>query len=187
VGTRHHVPRGLLQVRADHDRHARSPDCRPLEHLKHPAQHGRFAERKVLQLLRQARMHVIDVRNAQCGGNYHANRRAFLVRMDRIVAAAACAIEGRQCKREIQKDLGCRGADLHTRDERRSCRSEDAKSWQDHVLAEGVRDEVNSVAEIEKCADTVILAEWSTPRLEKRLGGDHQNVHDDMAIVGNGC
>jgi hypothetical protein len=45
------------------------------------------------------------------------------------------------------------------------------------VFAEWIGDEVDRVPEIQQRADAVIFAEWGAPRLEERLGGDHQNPH----------
>ena len=88
----HDLPRRLLQMRTDHDRDARSPDRRPFEDLKHPAQQRRPAEREILELLRQARVHVVEMRNAERGGDDDADGRALLVRVHGVVAPLARAV-----------------------------------------------------------------------------------------------
>ena len=54
--------------------------------LKHPAQRCRSAEREVLELLRQARMHVVEMRNAERRRNHHADRGALFVRVHGVVS-----------------------------------------------------------------------------------------------------
>ena len=46
-----------------------------------------------------------------------------------------------------------------------------------HVLAEGIRYEIDLVAERGEGADAVELAERGAARLEERLGRDHQDAH----------
>jgi hypothetical protein len=46
-----------------------------------------------------------------------------------------------------------------------------------HVLTERIRDEVDGMTQIGQRADAVELAERRPPRLEKRLGRDHQDAH----------
>ena len=122
-------------------------------------------------------MHVVEMRNAECGGDDDPDRGALLVGMHSVVLAFARAVQRGQRQRHVQKQFGRRGADLHARDERGPGRAEDAQTRQRDILAERIGDEVDRVAEIEKRADAVILAERRAPRLEKRLGRDHQNPH----------
>ena len=173
----HNLARRHLEMRADDDGHARSLDGGALEQLKHPAQHRRSAEREVLELLRQARVHVVEMGNAERGRDHDADRRAFFVRVHGVVLTFARAVQRRQRQRHVQKQLGRRRADLHARDERRPGRAKDAQARQRDILAEWIGDEVDRVAEIEKRADAVILAERGAPRLEERLGRDHQYPH----------
>ena len=69
------------------------------------------------------------------------------------------------------------GPILTSRDERRTRRTEHAQARHRDVPAERIGDEIDGMAEIEKRADAVILAERGAPRLEERLGRDHQDPH----------
>ena len=181
----HDLPGDFFQMRTDHDRHARAPDGGAFEALKKPAQHGRAAERKILELLRQAGMHVVEMRHAQRRRNQHADGGALFVRMNHVIARTARPIQRRHRQRQIQKQLRGRRPDLHARHEGRPRRAENVQSGQFDVPAKWIGDEIHRVAKIEERANPVVFAERRAPRLEKRLRGDHQNVHQDTAIVGN--
>src|SRR5690348_1373023 len=71
-------------------------------------------------------------------------------------------------------------------DEWRTCTANDVQSIERDVLAKRVSDEIDGVAQLEQRPNPVKLAEGGAPRLEKRLRGQHQNVHATTAIVGNG-
>ncbi len=59
-------------------------------------------------------------------------------------------------------------------------RAKDPQAWHVDIGAEGIGDEIDRVAEVEKRPDAVILAEWRPPRLEEGLGSNHQNPHSAL-------
>ena len=132
---------------------------------------------KVRELLRQARVHVVEMRDAQHGRQKHADEPSFFVRVDRVVALGERAPSRRQRHHRIERNLGERRPDLHTGDERRARAAEDAESGHRHIVAERVGDEVDVVTELGERADAVELAERCAAGLEKRLGRDHQQAH----------
>src|SRR3712207_8956364 len=57
--------RSLFERRTDHDDHARAPDHEALGDAEHRAHRLRPGEREVGELLRQARVHVVEVRRSE--------------------------------------------------------------------------------------------------------------------------
>ena len=53
----------------------------------------RPAEREIRELLRQARVHVVEMRHAQQRRQHDADEPAFFVRVNRVVAAAERAAD----------------------------------------------------------------------------------------------
>ena len=63
---------------------------------------------KFVDLLRQARVHVVEVRHAEHAGEDDADEAAFLVRVDGVVALAQRAADRRQREREVERHLAPR-------------------------------------------------------------------------------
>src|SRR5262249_18882691 len=76
-----------LELRADDDHDARAADDEALQRAEHRLDEARSAVGEVGELLRQARMHVVEVRQAQQPREHHAEPAPFLVRVDRVVLA----------------------------------------------------------------------------------------------------
>src|SRR6185436_17025303 len=70
-----------FQLRADDDDHTRARERDALEALEDPSQRARLTELEVAQLLRQAGVHVVEVRHPQPPGEDNADGRAFFVRV----------------------------------------------------------------------------------------------------------
>ncbi len=165
-----------LQLRADHDDDARTPNGLPLEDLERPAQHARSAELEVHQLLRQARMHVVEMRHPEHRRQDQPDGGALFVRMHRVVARAGDATQRRDRQRHVERHLGERRPDADIRDERRSQAAKDAQARHRHVVAERVGHQIDRVPEFDERADAVVFAERGAPGLEKRLRRDHEDV-----------
>jgi hypothetical protein len=122
-------------------------------------------------------MHVVQVRHAQNGREQHANRAAFLVRMDGVIPAADGAPGGRERQRDVQRHLGPGRPDLHAADERWADTAEDAQPRHLDVAAERIGHQIDGVPQRGQRADAVELRERRAPGLEERLGRDHEDAH----------
>ena len=81
---------------------------------------ARTAEREVRELLRQARVHIVEVRHPQQFRQHDANEATLLVRMDHVVVRAERAAHDAECQEHIERQLRQRRTDLHAAQERRS-------------------------------------------------------------------
>ena len=66
-------------------------DHEPFDALEHTPDDRRAGEREIRQLLRQAGVHVVQMRHSQQRRKDDADEPAFLVRMNRVVSAGAPA------------------------------------------------------------------------------------------------
>ena len=69
--------------------------------------------------------------------------------------------------------------------ERRPQAAEDPQPRHRDVAAERIRHQIDLMPERGQRADAMKLAEGRAPRLEKRLGGDHQNAHGRVIFARN--
>ena len=162
---------------ADHDHDFRPAYHQPLHPAERRAQEPRAAEREVRQLLGQARVHVVEVRHADHPRQDDTDKTTFFVRVDEVVAVREHTTHCGERQHDVERDLRHGRTDSDVGHKWRAEASEDTQSRQRHVAAEWIGDEVNRMAEIQKRTDPVVLAERRPPRLEKRLGGKHQDFH----------
>ena len=74
----------------------------------------------VRQLLRQARVHVVEVRNPQNHRERRTDEPRLLVRMHDVVSRRDGAAQDGERQQRVEHDLGRRGADLHVMNEGRT-------------------------------------------------------------------
>jgi hypothetical protein len=101
-----HLTHGRLEIRANHDHDARAPDHDALDPAEDARQPAAAAIAEVRHLLRQARVHVVEVRLAEEPREHHANRAALFVRVDRVVLPREREPARRERDRGIERDLG---------------------------------------------------------------------------------
>ncbi len=133
-------------------------------------------------------MHVVQVRYAQHGGQHDPDEPAFFVRVDGVVPVPARAQgtpERGQREKRIERNLGERRSDPHAAHERRPQAAEDPEPGHRDVAAERVRHQIDLMAERRQRADAMKFAERGAPRLEERLGCDHQNAHGRVIFARN--
>ena len=106
----------------------------------------------------------------------HAEQARFLVRMNGVVLLPARLPQRRDRQERVEHHLGPRGTDPHAADAWRTRRSNDPQVRQVDVGADGIRHQIDMVAELGECLDSMVFAEWRAPRLEERLGGEHQDA-----------
>jgi hypothetical protein len=164
-------------MRTDDDHHPRAPHDEPFHAGEDPRQEPRAAEGEVRELLRQARVHIVKVWHAEQRREQYADDAGLLVGVDRVIPFGPRPSHGRQRQREIQRNLGEGGTDPDLPDERRSDAPKDPQARKRDIATEGVRDKVDRVAQIEQRPDAMVFAERCTPRLEKRLRGNHEDLH----------
>ena len=147
-------------------------------------QQPRPAELEVRQLLRQARVHVVEVRHAAATGratrpiappsscectrsNFHFRPTCSALRAS-SASSGTFASDGPIFTRRTNggRQLRCT-----------------FKPGKRDVSAERIGDEIDRVAEVGQRADPVVFAERRAPRLEERLGGDHQDAHGSVRPV----
>ena len=148
-----------------------------LEPLNARHEQPRPAELEIRQLLRQARMHVVEMRDPQQPRQHDADGPALLVRVDVVVVPLAGRRGG-----PSPRAAGRAGPSRATGRSARAARRAAASAMQPqarhrHVPSERVRHEIDRVAELDQRADTVVLAERRAPGLEERLRGNHQDAH----------
>ena len=113
------------------------------------------------------------MRDAEGGGQDHADETAFLVRVDRVVRSLSArrmtvrGVERNLCERRADPDLPDKGAQ----------RAKHPETGDGDVLSERVRHQINGVSQLDQRADTVEFAERRAPRLEEGLRSDHQDFH----------
>ena len=139
---------------------------------------ARPAEREVRELLRQARVHVVEVRHPQQRGEHDADEPAFFVRVDGVVAPGEGAPERGQ-RRAARRAGASRATARSSRGARTAAAAQrnTRRPGIVDVLAERIGDEIDLMAERGQRADAMKLAERRAARLEERLGRDHQNAH----------
>ena len=175
----------LLERRTDHDDDARSPDHHAFDGLKHAAYEARSAEREIGELLRQAGVHVVEMRHPKQRRERDPDEAAFFVGMDRVVPLGQRAPQNGERQERVERNLRERRPDLHRSHERRPQAAKHTESGHRHVGAERVRDEIDLMPELDEGADAVELAERRAARLEKRLGRNHQNAHGGVIFSRN--
>ena len=133
---------------------------------------------KLRELLRQARVHVVEVRHPQQRRQHDADEPAFFVRVDGVVAAGSArrTTDERRAARS-SGSFASDGPILTRADERRPQAAKDAQPGHRDVVAERIRDQVDLVPERRERADPVKLAERRAARLEERLRRNHQDAH----------
>jgi len=178
-GSRRRIDRAdrVFERRTDDDDDARAADHEALDREKQAPGDSRAAEREIGQLLRQARVHIVQVRHAQRRGDHGADDAAFFVRVDRIVATGHGAPNRSQGQQGIERDLRERRTDLHAADQRRPQAAKHTQARHRHRLTEWIGDEIDLVPQRRQRADSMELAEGCAARLEERLGRDHQDAH----------
>ena len=173
----------IFQVLANDDDDLRSPDDEPLHPRKRAAQHLRLAERKVRQLLRKARVHVVEMRNPEHRREHDADEASLFMRVDHVVAFRQGAPQRRHGQREIERRLREGRPDAHLADERRTQAAKHTQPRHRHIPPERIRDEVNRMPQLEECPDAVIFAEGCAPGLKERLRRNHEDLHSGAEIV----
>lgn len=172
-----HLMNGVLQLLADGDHHLRPAHHVAFGLLEPPAQRFRAREPEVPELLRQARVHVVEMRDAEPAAEPHAEDAHLLVRVDGVIPASAKQrhAEDRQGQKRVQQHLDGRRPDRHLADQRRPPGTDDAQVRQVDVAADRVGHQVDMVAILDEGLDTVEFAERRATRLEERLGREHQD------------
>jgi hypothetical protein len=93
-------------MRTDHNHHSRTPEHDPFGPREDAGQQPRLAVLEVRQLLRQARVHVVQVRHAERGRKDHSDEAAFFVRVDRIVAVRQRPADCGEPEQDVERNLG---------------------------------------------------------------------------------
>ena len=122
-------------------------------------------------------MHVIEVRHAQHRRQHHADQAALFVRVDGVVGRAERPAQRRGGQGGVQGDLGPGRADADVADQRRPQTADHREPGHLDVLPERIGDEIDGVTQRDERLDAVEFAERGAPRLEERLGRNHQDVH----------
>ena len=123
-------------------------------------------------------MHVVEVWDPEHRGQEDPDETALLVRMDRIVSLRQDPSNRGEGERGVERNLGHGRSDADVAEEGWPQAPENPQPGQRDVAAEGIRDQVHGVAEIDEGPDAVVLAERSAPGLEKRLRRNHEDFHD---------
>ena len=137
-----------------------------------------FEKAKLLELLRQARVHVVEVRHADHRRQHDADEAALFVRVHGVVPLAQRRAGWPSAQSRDRAALSpttgrCRTS--CTKGGRRHRKI--VRPGSDDILAEGIGHEIDRVTQLEQGADAMVFAERRPPRLEERLGGDHQDLH----------
>ncbi len=115
-----------LDGRGDGDHGAGATNAQLLDPAKQVDDRGAAAEFPVRDLQRQARMHVVHVRNAEHGASQPRQQRALLVRIQHIVAPQAQPHDQIQKQQAIEPDLQPRRAGRNRAREMRPIRAKHA-------------------------------------------------------------
>ena len=169
----HHVD----ELLADDDHDARAPHQQPLDQPHAPHQRPGRREVEVRELLRQARVHVVEVRHAEHRRQHHADQAALFVRVDGVVGRAQRPPQRGGGQGGVEGDLGPGRADADVLDQRRPQTPDHREPGHLDVTPERVGDQIDGVTERDERLDAVEFAERGAPRLEERLGRNHQDVH----------
>src|SRR5690606_33972541 len=113
------------------------------------------------------RVHVIDVRQPDAGREPGAVEAGLLVRVQQVEATGPREAPGQAEERRIERELGDGRADGDVAYARRTGRAVDDESIDARVVAEGVGDQLDRVAEAEQRADPVQHAERRAARAEE--------------------
>ena len=168
---------GRLEVLANHDDDPRATNHELLEPAQHPREPRRLRVAEVADLLRQARVHVVEMRHAEPPGQDDADDAAFFVRVDDVVLAREREARGRQGQRQVEGDLGPRRADAHVLDERRPQAATNRQTAHLDVASERVGHQIDGMTQRDERPDAMKFGEGRAPGLEERLRCDHQDVH----------
>ena len=142
-----HSADGRFKLGANDDDDTRLANHQALEPPKQPRQPLGVAIAEVGDLLRQTRMHVVEMRHAQALRQQHANRAAFFVRMNGVIPARQRQARGRHGHADVERHFHPRRADADARDERRPETAMNAQTRHIDVAAERVRDEIDGMSQ----------------------------------------
>jgi hypothetical protein len=117
------------------------------------------------------------MRNAKPSGKPNPNQAHLFMRMNGIVSFRHDAAEDREYHQGVESQLGERRPDADAAHERWPQAAKDAQAWKLDVTADGIRDEIDVMAELAQRLDAVIFAERRAARLEERLRREHQDAH----------
>ena len=95
------------------------------------------------ELLRQARVHIVEVRNAENPGEEHTNEAPLLVRVHDVVPLGQSTTNGGQRDGEIEWNLRQRRSNPDVSDERRAKTAKHSQAGQRHIAAERIRHQVD--------------------------------------------
>src|SRR6185312_701357 len=98
--------------------------------------------------LRQARVHVVEMRHAEYRGERHAEPTALFVRVHRVVFPTERTPARRHEQRGVERQLLPRGPDADAVDEGWARRPKHAKAGQTDVVPEWICDKIDRMAEL---------------------------------------
>jgi hypothetical protein len=155
----------------------RAADDEALQRAEDRFHHPRAAVGEIGELLRQARVHIVEMRQAQQTGQDDAEPAALFVRVHRVVLLGHRPAARGDRQRQVERQLLPRRPDADARHERRPGAAEDTKPRHRDVMAERIGHQIDGVTQLDERADAVVLAEGGAPGLEERLRRNHENAH----------
>ena len=122
-------------------------------------------------------MHIVEVRNAENPPEDDAGKGRLLVGEDRVIPAAQERPEGGEEQQGVERDLDEGRTDFDPSNTEEIRDPSDSQTGEGDVLPERIGHEVGLVTQVGEGFEADINADRGSPRLEKRLGGEHQDLH----------
>ena len=176
------LERVIAQVRADGNHRVGRPQATVLQPLERADEQLRLGEAKVLELLRQARVHVVDQPETEDRLEEPAPEHGFLMGVDHRIPMPGEHPDGPQHHEHIEEQLLPRGADRHRLEPANPRDAHDPHAGDVHVLAGEVGQQVDRHALLGHHQRAVIDAERRAARREKRVRCDDQHLHEDSSL-----
>src|SRR6185312_4137208 len=127
---------------------------------------------------RQARVHVVDVRNAEDRAGQPGEERAFLVRIQQVITPQAQSCDQVEEQQPVEPDLQARGARADRTGEMRSARAKHAcPQLGRRVLTHSIGQDVDLVSACQQLAGTVIGTQRRATGSVEGLRNDFQYAH----------
>ena len=167
----------IEEVAADDDDGLGIPQDEFLEALEGALQRPGLRETEVLELLGQARVHVVEMRDAEELPQKSADPGRLLVRKDEVGPVRDDPPQGGERQERVERGFDERRPDLDFPDAEKVRAAADRKAGKVHVLPDRVRGERHGVPEVGQGLEPEINADGGAARLEKRLGSEHQDLH----------
>ncbi len=171
------MPRSALHGGRDRDDGAGSSHALPLDPAECVDDGAPLAELPIGDLQRETRVHVVDIRDAKERPGQLREQRAFLVRVQKVVAAQAQPAEQVEEQQEVEPDLQPRRARLDRPRKMRPAGTKHPRLQVRRLLTDSVGQDVDLVAAGHQLPGAMIGAERRAAGGVEGLWNDLQYAH----------